>query len=172
MTQTMFPVIRLANGSIRYEIDTDKARLDLAVIHGFLARSHWATGIPLSVVERAIENSLVFGLYRDGRQIGFARIVSDHATFAYLADVFVLAPERGKRLGRWLVETVLRHPELQGLRRWLLGTRDAQGLYAQCGFRAPAPPFAFMERSDQAVYDEPPAVAPRGRLLVGEPVSY
>jgi len=137
MTQTMFPVIRLANGSIRYEIDTDKARLDLAVIHGFLARSHWATGIPLSVVERAIENSLVFGLYRDGRQIGFARIVSDHATFAYLADVFVLAPERGKRLGRWLVE-----------------------------------PFAFMERSDQAVYDEPPAVAPRGRLLVGEPVSY
>ncbi|HXZ01307.1 MAG TPA: GNAT family N-acetyltransferase [Stellaceae bacterium] len=162
MTQTIFPVIKLANG-VRYEIDADKARLDLAIIHGFLVRSHWAKGIPLSIVERAIENSLVLGLYRDGRQIGFARIVSDRATFAYLADVFVLPPERGRRLGRWLVETALKHPELRGLRRWLLGTRDAQGLYAQCGFRAPAPPFAFMERLDAGVYDQAPPLPRRGR---------
>ncbi len=175
MTQTIFPVIKLANG-IRYEIDIDKARLDLAVIHGFLVHSHWANGIPLSIVERAIEHSLVLGLYRDGRQIGFARIVSDRATFAYLADVFVLPEERRKGLGRWLVETALGHPELPGLRRWLLGTRDAQGLYAQCGFRAPAPPFAFMERLDEAVYDQPPPLSRRrgkpGRLLVSDRVSY
>ncbi|MGO8918970.1 MAG: GNAT family N-acetyltransferase [Stellaceae bacterium] len=171
MTQTIFPVIKLANG-IRYEIDTDKARLDLAVIHRFLVRSHWAKGIPLSIVQRAIENSLAFGLYRDGVQIGFARVVSDRATFAYLADVFVLSPERGRGLGRWLVESVLRHPELQGLRRWLLGTRDAQGLYAGCGFRAPPPPFAFMERLDALAYDQAPVVPRRGRKLVGGRVSY
>ncbi len=171
MTETLFPVSKRANG-IRYEIDTDKARLDLAVIHGFLVRSHWARGIPLSVVERAIESSLAFGLYRDGRQIGFARVVSDRATFAYLADVFVLPRERGSGLGRWLVETVLRHPELQGLRRWLLGTRDAQSLYAQCGFHPPPAPFTFMERLDAAVYDQAPATTPRRRRLVGEPVSY
>ncbi len=158
MAHTIFPVIKLAKG-VRYEVDTDRARLDLLVIHGFLAQSHWAKGIPFAVVERSIAHSLAFGLYRDGRQIGFARVVTDRATFAYLADVFVLPGERGKGLGRWLVETVLRHPELQGLRRWLLGTRDAQGLYEQCGFRAPPPPFVFMERVDMTVYDEAPAPA-------------
>jgi GNAT superfamily N-acetyltransferase len=169
MAHTVFPVIKLANGA-RYEIDTHQARLELDIIHGFLVKSHWAEGVPLSVVERAIANSLAFGLYRDGRQIGFARVVTDRATFAYLADVFVLPPERGKGLGRWLVETVLRHPELQGMRRWLLGTRDAQGLYAQCGFRAPPAPFVFMERLDAAVYDQ--TRAPRRRTLVGRRVSY
>lgn len=151
MAQSIFPVCRSLAGA-DYQIDTDKRRLDLAVIHRFLAGSHWAAGIPLSVVKRAIRQSLAFGLYRDGRQVGFARVVTDRATFAYLADVFVLPEERGKGLGRWLVETVLGYPELQGLRRWLLGTRDAQRLYQRCGFGLPPPPFAFLERLDPGVY--------------------
>jgi GNAT superfamily N-acetyltransferase len=138
------------------EVDTDKARLDLAMIHGFLARSHWAAGIPFAVMERAIANSLAFGLYRGGRQIGFARVVTDHATFAYLADVFVVEAERGKRLGRHLVDAILAHPDLQGLRRWLLGTRDAQSLYRRCGFAEPPAPFSFLERLDSAVYRKNP----------------
>jgi GNAT superfamily N-acetyltransferase len=163
MAHTIFPVVKLAKG-VRYEVDTDRARLELDVIHGFLAQSHWAKGVPLAVVERSIAHSFAFGLYREGCQIGFARVVTDHATVAYLADVFVLPEERGKGLGRWLVETVLRHPDLQGLRRWLLGTRDAQGLYEQCGFRVPPPPFAFMERLDAGVYDEAAATGRRPRL--------
>jgi GNAT superfamily N-acetyltransferase len=151
MQQSIFSVSKRAGG-VRYDIATDPSRLDRRLIHRFLARSHWAKGIPLEVVERAIAGSLPFGLYRDGRQVGFARVVTDGATFAYLADVFVLPEERGKGLGRWLVETVLAHPQLQGLRRWLLGTRDAQALYRRCGFGAPPPPFAFMERLDAAVY--------------------
>ncbi len=134
------------------EIDTDKSRLDLSLIHEFLVRSRWAADIPFAVMKRAIDNSLTFGLYRGGRQIGFARIVTDHATFAYLADVFVVAAERGKGLGKFLVTTILAHPELQGLRRWLLGTRDAQGLYRCCGFSEPPAPFAFLERLDRDVY--------------------
>jgi GNAT superfamily N-acetyltransferase len=134
------------------EVDADKSRLDLAMIHDFLVRSHWAAGIPFAVMQRAIENSLAFGLYRDGRQIGFARVVTDQATFAYLADVFVVEAERGNGLGRLLVETILAHPDLQGLRRWLLGTRDAQSLYRRCGFAEPPAPFSFLERLDGAVY--------------------
>jgi GNAT superfamily N-acetyltransferase len=128
------------------EIDTDKTRLDHAMINALLVRSRWAKGIPFAVMCKAIEHSIAFGLYRDGRQIGFARVVTDHATFAYLADVFVVESERNRGLGRHLVETVLAHPELQGLRRWLLGTRDAQSLYRRCGFAEPPPPFAFLER--------------------------
>lgn len=167
MAHSIFPVTILACGA-SYEIDTDKARLDRALIHRFLTRSHWAKGIPAAVVERAIEHSLAFGLYREGRQVGFARIVTDHATFAYLADVFMLSRERGKGLGRRLIETILAHPELQGLRRWLLGTRDAQGLYRRCGFGEPLPPFAFLERLDPGVYDRPASARP----LVAERISY
>lgn len=134
------------------EIDTDKARLDLALIHAFLVRSHWAKGIPFAVMKKAIDNALAFGLYRGGLQIGFARVVTDHATFAYLADVFVVEAERGKGLGKLLVETILAHPDLQGLRRWLLGTRDAQGLYRGRGFSEPPRGFAFLERLDGDVY--------------------
>src|SRR5207302_5037763 len=114
-----------------------KARLDLAMIHEFLARSHWAAGIPFAVMKRAIDNSLAFGLYRGARQIGFARVVTDHATFAYLADVFVVEAERGKGLGRLLIGTMLAHRELQGLRRWLLGTRDPHSLNPRCGLAEP-----------------------------------
>ena len=123
------------SGGHTYEIDTDPNRLDLDVIHDFLMNcSHWARGIPRETLCRAIEHSLVYGLYRDGAQIGFARLVSDHATFAYLADVFVLADARNTGLGQWLVETILADGRLQGLRRWLLVTRDAASLYRRCGF--------------------------------------
>ena len=151
MAGNHFPVSKIAGGA-RYEIDADKARLDIGFIHRFLVRSHWANGIPLAVLERAIAHSRAYGLYRNGRQVGFARVVTDHATFAYLADVFVAAKERRRGLGRWLVETILAEPDLQGLRRWLLGTRDAHGLYLQCGFAEPAAPFSFLERLDAEVY--------------------
>jgi hypothetical protein len=136
------------------EINTDKARLDLALIHDVLSRSHWAKGIPFAVLKTAIDNSLAFGLYRDGRQIGFARVVTDHATFAYLADVFVVAEARREGLGQFLVESILAHPDLQGLRRWLLGTRDAHSLYRRCGFAEPPAPFTFLERLDREVYGQ------------------
>jgi GNAT superfamily N-acetyltransferase len=152
-------------GGARYEIDTDKARLDRALIHRFLARSHWAKGLPEPVLACAIEHSLAFGLYRDGRQVGFARVVTDHATFAYLADVFVLPTERGHGLGRWLIESILAYPSLQGLRRWLLGTRDAHGLYRRCGFSEPAPPFAFLERHDPEIYARARSARPARRAL-------
>ncbi len=167
MSDSIFTISKRADGA-HYEIDTDKARLDRALIHRFLARSHWAKGLPEAVLERAIEHSLAFGLYRDGRQVGFARVVTDHATFAYLADVFVVPAERGRGLGRWLVESILAHPDLQGLRRWLLGTRDAHGLYRRCGFTEPMPPFAFLERHDRAVYTRG-ASARRSRRTLAEP---
>ena len=135
-----------------YEIDSDKSRLDVAMIHGFLSRSHWAKGIPLEVLQRAIDHSLCFGLYCGGEQIGFARVVTDQATFAYLADVFVVEEERNAGLGQWLVETILERPELQGLKRWMLVTRNAQSLYRRCGFHEPLPLYSVMERADMEIY--------------------
>ncbi len=136
-----------------YEIATDPARLDSSLIHAFLSEhAYWSIGVPRTVVDRAIEHSLCFGLYHTGRQLGFARVVTDRATFAYLADVFVLPEARGRGLSKWLIDTILRHPELQGLRRWLLATRDAHGLYARFGFAPPASPVRFMERHDPDVY--------------------
>jgi GNAT superfamily N-acetyltransferase len=164
MAGNHFPVSKVAGGA-RYEIDTEKTRLDLGFVHGFLVRSHWAKGIPMAVLERAIAQSRAYGLYRDGRQVGFARVVTDHATFAYLADVFVVTSERGRGLGRWLVETIIAEPNLQGLRRWLLGTRDAHALYRRCGFGEPPAPFSFLERLDRDVYGtEVSAPAPRAIL--------
>jgi GNAT superfamily N-acetyltransferase len=117
-------------------------------VHGFLTRSYWARGVPPDVVQRSIENSLVFGVYGGDEQVGFARVVTDRATFAYLADVFVLEGHRGRGLGKWLMEVVLAHPELQGLRRWMLATADAHGLYRRYGFRELGKPQIFMERKD------------------------
>jgi len=146
-------VARREVGGRRYEIDTERDRLDIPLIHDFLANcSHWAHGIPREVLRRAIDHSLVFGLYRDGAQIGFARIVTDQATFAYLADVFVIEGERRGGLGEWLIETILGHPPLQGLRRWLLVTRDAASLYRRCGFADLQPGFAYLERFDPESY--------------------
>ena len=122
-----------------YTISTDPAHLDLDVIHGFLSRSYWATGRSRERVERAIAASLPFGLYHRTGQVGFARVVTDHVVIAFLADVFVLEAHRGAGLGKWLVEVATGTPELRKVRRWLLGTRDAHGLYRQFGFTDPEP---------------------------------
>jgi GNAT superfamily N-acetyltransferase len=135
-----------------YLISTDPGKLDRTVIHRFLGGSYWAKDIPREIVDRCIENSLCFGLYDGDRQVGFARIISDFATFAYLADVFVLESERGKGLGVWLIETIVNHPQLQGLRRWMLATADAHGLYRKFGFTALSRPERIMEITDPDVY--------------------
>jgi len=137
----------------RYEIhETDllisdnPALLDRAFVHRFLSEhSYWAQGVPREIVDRSLDHSLCLGVYRDGQQIGFARAVTDFATFAWLADVFVVEDSRGKGVGKKLVAAVLAHPRLQGLRRLLLGTRDAHGLYSRFGFKPLAYPERFME---------------------------
>lgn len=140
-----------------FTVSTDKARLDIELIHRFLAATYWARGIPAAVVRRSIDHSLCFGLYEnlDGgeRQIGFARVITDYATFAYLSDVFVLEAFRGRGLGNWLVATILAHPDLQGLRRWSLVTREAHGLYRKHGFTALANPERYMEIADLGIYE-------------------
>jgi N-acetylglutamate synthase-like GNAT family acetyltransferase len=128
-----------------YSISTDRSRLDREVIHAFLRESYWARGISREVVDRSIENALCFGLYEGAQQIGFARIISDFVTFAYLADVFVLEAHRGRGLGQWLMEVIRAHPELQGLRRWMLATKDAHGLYRKFGFLPLEKPERIME---------------------------
>jgi len=136
----------------QFVISTGRDRLDLDVIHGFLTESYWAKGIPRDVVARSIENSLCFGIYSEGKQVGFARVISDYATYAYIGDVFVLETHRGHGLGKWLMECVMQHPRLQGLRRWSLLTDDAHGLYAQFGFTPLKLPGKYMELCDAAVY--------------------
>jgi GNAT superfamily N-acetyltransferase len=130
-----------------FTISTDPSRLDLDLIHGFLTRSYWAEGRSRERVARAIAHSLPFGLYHPTGQVGFARVVTDHVVVAYLADVFVLEAYRGKGLGVWLVETIVGAPELQKLRRWILGTRDAHGLYRKFGF-VELEPGVLMEKLD------------------------
>ncbi|HRH47857.1 MAG TPA: GNAT family N-acetyltransferase [Panacibacter sp.] len=118
-----------------YTISTDTARLNVDVIYQYLSEeSYWAKGIPRSVVEKSIANSLCFGVYDNNEQIGFARVISDKATFAYLGDVFILPTHRGKGLSKWLMQTIHAHPDLQNLRRWWLGTKDAHTLYEQFGW--------------------------------------
>ena len=129
-----------------YEISTDPERLDLGAIHAYLTTAYWSPGVSRETVERSIDHSIPFGLYApDGAQAGFARVVSDRAVFAYLGDVYVLPEHRGRGLGVWLMETVLAHPELQGLRRFHLATADAHGLYERFGFR-PSDPSRMMDR--------------------------
>jgi GNAT superfamily N-acetyltransferase len=139
-----------------FRISTDPAQLDLEALHAYLSRSYWAAGIPREVVERSVRHSLCFGLYDEKeappRQVGFARVVSDLATFAYLGDVFVLEAYRGRGLSKWLMECIRRHPELQGLRRWSLATRDAHGLYGRFGFTPLGDPGRWMEIHDPEVY--------------------
>lgn len=135
-------------------ISTDRAKLDRDAIHAFLAtEAYWCRGIPRDRVERLLDHSLCFGAYTaDGTQAGFARVVTDFASFAYIADVFVLAPWRGQGLSKQLMMAIQAHPDLQGFRRWLLATRDAQTLYAQFGFKPLARPEWSMERFDPTVY--------------------
>lgn len=146
------PVVEWRRGE--YSISTDPSRLDRTAIREFLASSYWSPEIPQEVVDRAIEGSLSFGLYLDGRQIGFARAITDRATFAYVADVYVLEEHRGRGLALWLMETVLAHPELQGLRRWMLITRDAHALYRKVGFVDAQRPDRIMEITRPDIYRE------------------
>lgn len=134
-----------------FVISTDPTRLDLDVVHGFLRCAYWSPDVPRELVVRAIRHSIPFGLYGPAGQAGFARVVTDHATFAWLADVFVLEPFRGRGLGTWLTEVATGLPELAGLRRWLLATGDAHGLYRRFGFTDP-PPALFLERTDFETY--------------------
>lgn len=147
------PIESYKNG---YTLSTDRARLDVPAIHRFLANtSYWAQGIPLAVVQKSIENSLCFGIYYQEQQVGFARIITDYATFAWLGDVFILEEHRGKGLSKWLMECITGHPELQRLRTWLLATRDAHGLYAQFGFKPLSSPERFMQIRNPQVYKNP-----------------
>ena len=141
-----------------YTLSTDPGELDLGLIHEYLSReSYWAPGIPRDVVERALDNSICFGVYFGGEQVAFARAVTDRATFAYLADVFVVAAHRGRGLGVWLVSCVLEHPDLQGLRQFILGTADAHELYERFGWRPLSDPQRFMtiERKPGDIYGPP-----------------
>ena len=135
-----------------YTISTDRRRVDLEFVHDFLRASYWAENIPFKIVRHSIENSLCFGLYEAEKQIGFARVVTDCATFAYLCDVFVVEEFRGRGLSKWLMEIISAHPELQNLRRWLLATKDAHGLYNQFGFTALDAPSIFMQRHTSNIY--------------------
>ena len=137
-------------------ISTDRERLSLDVVHGFLTNCYWAKGIPREVVARSIDQALCFGIYDgEGAQIGFARVISDFTTIAYVGDVFVLETHRGRGLGKWLMQCITEHPALQGLRRWILTTRDAHGLYSQFGFTPVKAPERFMERHQPNVYEAP-----------------
>ena len=135
-----------------YSVSTDPERLDRSAIHEFLRHSYWADGIPREIVDRSIRNSLPFGLFEGDTLIGFARVITDYATFAYVADVFVLPTHRGRGLAVWLMEVVRAHPQLQGLRRWVLATRDAHALYRKTGFTELKDPGRFMEIVDRDVY--------------------
>ena len=133
-------------------ITTDPAQIDHAVVHGFLSTCYWAQGIPRTIYERSVRGSICFSVQVGGAQAGFARVTSDRATIAYVGDVFVLEASRGRGLSRWLMECVLAHPDLQDLRRWILLTRDAHGLYAKFGFRPIAAPDRWMDRWEKDLY--------------------
>jgi GNAT superfamily N-acetyltransferase len=139
----------LASG---YRISTDTNEMDVDAVHAYLTRSYWSEGIPRDVVERSLRGSLCFGIFHGAAQIGFARVITDRATFAHLADVYVLEDHRGRGLGKQLVATILAHPDLQGLRRFQLMTRDAHELYRQFGFGPAARPTAYMEINRPDVY--------------------
>lgn len=140
-----------------FEISTDSQPLDIALVHDFLTNSYWARGIPRETVERSLQHSLCFGVYEGKQQVGFARVLTDRATFAYLADVFVLESHRGRGLARWLMQCILEHPDLKGLRRWALVTRDAHRLYAKVGFRPMSNPDAGWSVTTQIFTQEHPA---------------
>ena len=138
-------------------ISTARTRLDLEVIHGFLTNCYWAKGIPRETVVRSVEHSLCFGIYHETsaalRQVGFARVISDFATIAYLGDVFVLEAYRGRGLSKWMMECIMQYPQLQGLRRWILLTRDAHRLYSNYGFTPLKAPDRYMELHQPNLYE-------------------
>ena len=141
-----------SNDATKYEVSNDRRRLDVALIHDFLRSSYWAKDIPRTIVEKSIENSLCFGAFFEDRQVGFARVVTDYATFAYVGDVFVVPEHRSRGVSKLLMQAILKHTELQGLRRILLATRDAHELYSQFGFKPLANPADFMSVHNPNVY--------------------
>ncbi len=139
----------------QFSISTDKSKLDIVSIHDFLSTTaYWSLNIPKEKVETAIENSLCFGVYEAEKQIGFARVITDFSTIAYLGDVYILEDYRGKGLSKWLMETIMNHEDLQGLRRWILLTGDAHELYRQYGWTNIADPTKWMELHDKNVYSK------------------
>jgi GNAT superfamily N-acetyltransferase len=145
-------MVQMLNDS-NFQISTDRTRLDVAMIYRFLSeQSTWAVGISREIVERSIDNSLCFGGYVDGRQVAFARVVTDFATNANLVDLFVLPEYRGRGYSKWLVQAIIDHPSLQGLRRFTLATSDAHGLYERFGFRSPPKPETLLERYFPNIY--------------------
>ena len=148
----------------RFLVTTDPAKLDPVAAHAYLTRSYWAEGIPRELVERSLRHSLCFALLDGQRQIGLARVISDYSTFAYLADVYVLEDYRGRGLGKWLIRCVVEHPQLQGLRRFLLATRDAHGLYRPFGFAPPDKPENYLEVRKPDIYK---TGASEGQLVTG-----
>ncbi|KAF7769718.1 hypothetical protein PCIT_a2609 [Pseudoalteromonas citrea] len=139
-----------------FRISINHSDLDIDVIYQFISQSYWASGIPRATLEKAISNSWCFGVFEEnGNQVGFARLITDKATFAYLADVFVIDCCRGKGLSKWLVKTIIEYPEVQGLRRLMLATRDAHGLYSQYGFRSVENPEILMQIWQPNVYHDP-----------------
>jgi len=136
-----------------FVVTDDPARIDIDVVHGFLRQVYWAKGIPLETVRKSIANSHCFSVFENDAQIGFARVISDKATFAYLCDVFVLAPHRGKGASRFMMDCIVNHPDLANLRRWMLLTDDAHGLYRKFGFQDIADPRRHMEISRPKIYE-------------------
>lgn len=136
-------------------ISTDKSRLDIEVIHRFLDTSYWAAGRSAETIRRSIEHSIPFGVYKGDQQVGFARVITDYATFAWIADVFILDPFQGQGLGKWLMEVIIAHPDLQGFRRWVLATKDAHDLYRRFGFTELKRPERWMERHDPNTQEKP-----------------
>ena len=136
-----------------YRISCQQEDMDLLAIHRYIVRSYWAEGIPIETMDKAIKHSLCFGIFTDmNEQVGFARLISDQATFAYLSDVYILEEHRGQGLSKWLLSEIIKHPELQGLRRIALATSDAHGLYQQFGFKALGAPDKFMELHQPNIY--------------------
>jgi len=135
-----------------YAISTDLKALQLDIIHGFLTESYWSKGIPKKIVEKGIQNSMCFGVYFKTEQVGFARLITDYTSFAYLADVFILEKHRGQGLSKWLMHYIVNHPQLKTLRRWMLATNDAHGLYRTFGFKELKNPQIFMELHFPDIY--------------------
>jgi GNAT superfamily N-acetyltransferase len=135
-----------------YTISTDRSRIDVAAVHAFLSTSYWSPGIPEDVIRRGIAGAICFGIYRGREQVGFARVITDQATYAYLSDVYVLEAHRGRGLAKWMMQVVMSHPSLQGLRRFSLSTRDAHSLYKQFGFEIVANPDRQMEIMRRNIY--------------------
>ena len=145
-------MIHLSHRRGEFLVTTDPARLNIDFIHGYLVRSYWSEGISREIVERSIANSHCFGVYDGDKQIGFARVITDYATFAYLADVLIIEFHRGRGLSKFLMDCIVKHPQLQGLRRWMLATRDAHSVYAKFGFTPITNSDRFMELHDPEVY--------------------